>query len=234
MKIILQKVISASGYSSRRKAEELIKSEQVEINGQLATIGDYADPTKDKITINGHLIPSPAIPVYIKLNKPLGYTCTNRIFPGEKNIFDLVRIPERLFVVGRLDKDSRGLVLLTNDGNLTQRLAHPKFQHEKVYEVKTEEKIERPDNILAQFKYGLNIGEEDGVVRVKDIKYLQSNFFIITLSEGKKRQIRRMFKVLNLNITDLKRIKISSLQIGDLKEGKWKYLDKEEIKKLAI
>ena len=234
MKIILQKIISASGYSSRRKAEDLIRSEQVTINGQLATIGDYADPTKDKVAIKGHLLSAPVGPIYLKLNKPLGYVCTNRSFPGEKNIFNLLKSPERLFVVGRLDKDSRGLVLLTNDGDLTQRLAHPKFQHEKVYEVRIKERIERPDNILAQFRHGLNIGEDDGVVRVKDIKYLQNNFFVITLSEGKKRQIRRMFKVLNLNIIDLRRIRISSLEIGNLKEGQWKYLDKEEIKRLKI
>jgi len=168
------------------------------------------------------------------LNKPVGYVCTNRSFPGEKNIFDLLKTTERLFAVGRLDKESRGLVLLTNDGDLAQRLAHPKFQHDKVYEVKTQEKITKSDSIVTQFKKGINIGEEDGVVRVKDIKYLQNGLFVITLSEGKKRQIRRMFKALDLNIIDLKRTKISSLALGNLKEGQWQYLDKEEIKKLKI
>jgi len=234
MKIILQKIIAASGYTSRRKAEELIRSEQVEINGQLATIGDQADPIKDRITIDGRPLSAPATPLYIKLNKPVGYVCTNRSFPGEKNIFDLLKTTERLFAVGRLDKESRGLVLLTNDGDLAQRLAHPKFQHDKVYEVKIQEKITKPENIATQFKKGVNIGEEDGTVRVKDIKYLQNGLFIITLSEGKKRQIRRMFKALDLNIIDLKRTRISSLEIGNLKEGQWQYLDKEEIKKLKI
>jgi len=234
MKIILQKIIAASGYTSRRKAEELIRSEQVEINGQVAMIGASADPIKDKITISGRSLSTPASPIYIKLNKPVGYVCTNRSFPGEKNIFDLLKTTERLFAVGRLDKESRGLVLLTNDGDLAQRLAHPKFQHDKVYEVKTQEKITKSDSIVTQFKKGINIGEEDGVVRVKDIKYLQNGLFVITLSEGKKRQIRRMFKALDLNIIDLKRTKISSLALGNLKEGQWQYLDKEEIKKLKI
>lgn len=234
MKVILQKIIAASGYTSRRKAEELIRSEQVEINGQLATIGDQADPLKDLITIGGRPLSAPATPLYIKLNKPVGYVCTNRSFPGEKNIFDLLKTTERLFAVGRLDKESRGLVLLTNDGDLAQRLAHPKFQHDKVYEVKIQEKITKPENIATQFKKGVNIGEEDGMVRVKDIKYLQNGLFVITLSEGKKRQIRRMFKALDLNIIDLKRTRISSLEIGNLKEGQWQYLDKEEIKKLKI
>jgi len=234
MKIILQKIIAASGYTSRRKAEKLIRSEQVEINGQVAMIGASADPNKDKITVSGQPLSTPASPIYIKLNKPAGYVCTNRIFPGEKNIFNLLKTTERLFAVGRLDKESRGLVLLTNDGDLAQRLAHPKFQHDKVYEVKTQEKITKSDSIATQFKKGVNIGEEDGVVRVKDIKYLQNGLFVITLSEGKKRQIRRMFKALDLNIIDLKRTKISSLALGNLKEGQWQYLDKEEIKKLKI
>lgn len=232
MKIILQKIIAMSGYSSRRKAEELIKSEQVEINGNLATIGDYADPLKDEITVRGHLLPAPATPIYIKLNKPLGYVCTNRNFPGEKNIFDLLKISERLFTVGRLDKDSHGLILLTNDGDLTQRLAHPKFQHEKIYEVRIKEKIEKPENVLAQFRRGLDIGEEDGVVRAKDIKYLQNNLFVIILSEGKKRQIRRMFEALNLEVIDLKRVGLAGLDLGGMKEGHWAYLNEKEIAKL--
>ena len=110
MKMILQKAIAESGYCSRRKAEELIRNGKVEINGSPAFIGEQADPEKDKITIQGHLLPKPEKKIYLMLNKPLGYTCTNRRFPNEKNVFDLVNLPNRLFTIGRLDKNSRGLI----------------------------------------------------------------------------------------------------------------------------
>jgi len=232
MKIILQKIIAGSGYSSRRKAEELIRQGQVQVNGRLAFAGDQADPEKDQITVKGRLIDDQPKKIYIKLNKPLNYTCTNRSFPGEKNIFDLVDIPERLFAVGRLDKDSRGLLLLTNDGELTQRLAHPRFEHDKVYEVKIKENIKNAGEIIKKFKEGINIGE-DGIVRAKDIKHLQKQIFIITLNSGKKRQIRLMFNALSLSVIDLKRINFAGLELADLPEGRWTYLSPEEINNLT-
>lgn len=234
MKMILQKIISNNGYCSRRQADALIRAGQVKINGQLATIGDQADLNRDTITINDHLL-SPADPkIYIKFNKPLGYTCTNRSFKNEKNIFDLVNVPARLFAVGRLDKYSRGLVLLTNDGDLTQHLAHPKFQHEKIYEVKIRGEITNIDKIKTNFLKGINLGDADGVGRAKKIEYLQNQVFIITLSEGKKRQIRRMFSAMDLEVIDLKRINLAGLEIGNLPEGRWTYLTTEEINKLKI
>jgi len=170
MKAVLQKIIAMSGYSSRRQAEELIRNGLVSLNGQLAFLGDSADPQKDIIEINGKTIASLPQPIYIKFNKPLGYVCTNRYFKNEKNIFDLVDINERLFVVGRLDKDSRGLLLLTNDGDLTQKLCHPKFEHEKVYEVKVAGEIANPNAIINKLKTGIDIGEGDGLVKAKEAK----------------------------------------------------------------
>lgn len=234
MKIILQKIIANSGYSSRRKAEELIRTEQVKINGRVAQIGEQADPEKDKITINNKLIPGTPKKIYLKLNKPLGYTCTNRAFKNERNIFDLVRLPDRLFAVGRLDKDSRGLVLLTNDGDLAQRLAHPRFEHEKIYEVRVREAVARPDLIIKRLTGGIDIGEDDGIAKAKRADYLQNSFFVITLNEGKKRQIRRMFQVLDLTLADLKRVNLAGLSLGSLQEGAWSYLTEEEIKNLKI
>lgn len=234
MKMILQKIISNNGYCSRRQADALIRAGQVKINGQLATIGDQADLNRDTITINDRLL-SPADPkIYIKFNKPLGYTCTNRSFKNEKNIFDLVNVPARLFAVGRLDKDSRGLVLLTNDGDLTQHLAHPKFQHEKIYEVEVKGEITNIDKIKTNFLKGIDLGDTDGIGRAKKIEYLQNQIFIITLNEGKKRQIRRMFGAIDLEVIDLKRISLAGLEIGNLPEGRWAYLTTEEINKLKI
>ena len=230
--MILQKAIAASGYCSRRKADELIRAGYVRINGVLATIGDQADPEKGSISVKGRNLPGPEKKIYIKLNKPLDYTCTNKKFKSEKNIFDLIDIPERLFAVGRLDKDSHGLILLTNDGDMAQRLAHPRFQHEKMYEVKVREEVRKPQAVMNKLMQGIDIGEGDGTARIKSVKYLQDRIFIITLTEGKKRQIRRMFAWLGLKVIDLQRIGLAGLGIGILKEGAWAYLSQEEIEKL--
>jgi len=233
MKIVLQKLIADSGYSSRRQAELLIRDAQVKVNGQLAFIGDRADPNVDKVSIRGKTL-DPATPkIYLKLNKPMGYTCTNRQFKGEKNIFDLVETRERLFAIGRLDKDSHGLILLTNDGALTQELTHPKFQHDKIYEVRIKEETNDGAAICRRLMSGVDIGEGDGLVKAKSAKYLQNHSFIITLSEGKKRQIRRMMDVLGLTVSDLKRIDFAGIKLGGLKEGMWTYLSPEEIKSLV-
>ncbi len=232
MKMILQKAIAVSGLCSRRHAEELIRSGRVKVNGTIAFLGEQADPDKDKITVNGHLIPEIEKNVYIMLNKPIGYTCTNRRFPNEKNIFELVDSPVRLFVVGRLDKDSRGLVLLTNDGALTQKLSHPKFENEKNYEVRIRDEVVNPEMVIKKLLGGVDIGEGDGVVRAKRAKYLQNELFVITLNEGKKRQIRRMFEALGTKVSDLKRVSLGGLSLGDLPEGRWDYLTEEEINNL--
>ena len=234
MKMILQKIIAASGYSSRRHAEELIREGHVKVNGALALVGEQADPNIDKITVNGRLIPNLEKKIYIMLNKPEGYTCTNRHFHNEKNIFELVDLPTRLFAVGRLDKDSRGLVLLTNDGDLTQKLSHPKFESEKDYEVKIRDEVINPEMVMKKLQTGVDIGEGDGIVRAKKVKYLQNDLFVITLNEGKKRQIRRMFAVLGTRVADLKRISLGGLSLGNLPEGRWDYLTKEEINNLKI
>ncbi len=232
MKMILQKAIAESGYCSRRKAEELIRNGKVEINGSPAFIGEQADPEKDKITIQGHLLSKPEKKIYLMLNKPLDYTCTNRRFPNEKNVFDLVNLPNRLFTIGRLDKNSRGLILLTNDGDLAQKLSHPKFGHYKEYEVKIKAENINPSLIVKKFSEGVDLGEGDTYVKVIKIKYLQNKIFRITLGEGKKRQIRRMFAALGAKVVNLKRISFSGLTLDNLPEGKWRYLNEEEIKKL--
>ena len=232
MKMILQKAIAASGYSSRRVAEDLVRNGHVKVNGLVALLGEQADPIKDKITVNGHLIPRAEEKVYVMLNKPLGYTCTNRRFANEKNIFDLVQLPYRLFAVGRLDKDSRGLILLTNDGDLTLKLSHPRYEHEKEYEVKIRDEVVNPEMVIKKLLNGVEIGDGDGIVKAVRAKYLQNDLFVITLNEGKKRQIRRMFEVLGTRVIDLRRVSIGGLKLGNLPEGKWDYLDQEEINNL--
>jgi pseudouridine synthase len=232
MKLIIQKIIAQRGYCSRRNGEQLIRDGLVKVNGEIAQIGEQADPEKDRISVQGHPIKRAASPIYLKLNKPLGYTCSNRRFEGEKNIFDLVKTNERLFAVGRLDKNSRGLVLLTNDGELTQKLSHPKFEHEKSYAVKIAGNSINDEFIAKKLLGGIDIGDDDGIVRARKVKYLQNNIFIITLGEGKKRQIRRMFGGLGFDVLDLKRIEIAGLKLGGLKEGQWVDLTEAEIEKI--
>lgn len=228
----LTKVIAESGLVSRRGAEKLIRSGQVKINGRQAPLGAVADPQKDIISVNNRPLPKKADKIYIKLNKPKDYTCTNREFLGEKNIFNLINISERLFAVGRLDKDSCGLVILTNDGDLALRLAHPRYGHIKRYEVTVLETLVRPLGVVASLRRGVDIGSGDGIVRAATIEYLENKTFIITLNEGKKRQIRRMFEALNLTVTSLRRVSFAGLELGGLKEGQWVRLSEKELNRI--
>jgi pseudouridine synthase len=246
MKIVLQKFIAESGYCSRRKAEELIrqsteahKNASVLVNGLQPELGMKVDE-QDEVKVFGKLINLPNAKIYLKLNKPVGYVCTNKSFMEEKNIFQLLpRNFNNLIISGRLDKNSRGLLLLTNDGDLVARLTHPRYEHEKEYIVTIFNFPACADasagrqfsifNITKAFKLGINIGEGEGIVRVKKIESLGENRFKIVLTEGKKRQIRRMFRALGLEVKDLVRTRIGSLELGNLKEGAWAYLTKEEI-----
>ena len=229
MKIVLQKYIAESGFCSRRRAEELIRQKKVKVNNEIAELGTRVSE-KDEVVIAGKEIKLIKKKIYIILNKPAGYTCTNRKFKGEKNIFELVDVKERLYTVGRLDKNSHGLVLLTNDGDLTEQLTHPRFEHEKEYLVKLKVKSEKfkVEEIIKSFRKGVDIGENE-IGKAKNVEYLGDDKFRIILTEGKKRQIKRMFGALNLEVADLKRIRISSVKLGNLKRGKWIYLEKNEI-----
>lgn len=231
MKVVLQKFIAESGYCSRRRAEELIKQGDVFVNGEVAEPGMKADD-KDEIKIFGKIIGLPEEKIYIKMNKPAGYVCTSREFKGEKNIFDLIGKKERLFVAGRLDKDSRGLILLTNDGDLAQKITHPSFKHEKKYIIKLDSSVLNPEIIANRLKSGIDIGDGDGIVKAREAKALSAWEFEMTLGEGKKRQIRRMFMAFGLKVKDLVRVSVGNLELGDLPEGQWRPLKKKEIEEL--
>jgi len=258
MKIVLQKFIADSGLCSRRKAEQLIKDKKVSVNGQEAELGMKVSG-EDKVEVEKKIIKINNKKIYLKLNKPAGYTCTNKKFKGERNIFELINLEERLFAIGRLDKNSRGLVLLTNDGKLTQELTHPGNEHEKEYitqvrqvasckpacpvgrlqaclsgrqaclsgrQVTSNNRREISDklrtiDILREFKRGIDIGEGDGIASAKKIEYLGDDKFKIILTQGKKRQIRRMFGKLGYEVMDLVRIRIDDIKLGSLEEGKW-------------
>lgn len=239
MKIVLQKYIAQAGIGSRRQAEALIKGGNIKINGKLAKLGDRVDE-KDDVRLRGKKITQVREYMYIKLNKPEGYVSTNRSFKDEKNVLELVKISSPLAIVGRLDKDSEGLLLLTNDGDLAHKLTHPKFGIEKVYVVtlshdigkdKKEEK-EKITEIIEKCKAGIEIGLGDGVVQAERIKHLRGRTFEVVLRQGKKRQIRRMFRRLGFHVARLVRVRIANITIGRLRKGQWEHIKKPEIEKL--
>jgi len=226
----LQKFLSTAGVCSRRKGEEFIKAGRVKVNGKtVIEQGVQVDPESDRVEVDGKIIRDDQTMIYVMLNKPAGYI-TSRSHRGEKIVLDLIDVEQRVNPVGRLDKDSTGLLLLTNDGRLHQHLTHPSFDHEKEYTVEVKDPID--DVALGQFREGLLL---DGVkTRPASVKRINNRKFRIILKEGKKRQIRRMVEKVGNQVVNLHRIRISTLLLGNLKMGQWRYLSKKEINALKI
>lgn len=216
----LQKILARHGIASRRKSEELILSGQVSVNGSAVKLGDKADENIDKITINNKPLTVDKKFVYYLLNKPIGYICSLRRRRGEKLAVDLAPHVPRVWTVGRLDKDSSGLLILTNDGRLTEELTHPKHEHQKEYEVTVDRKLK--SSFFQLMKKGVNLAE--GEARADQIKPLAPNKFSLTLHQGWKRQIRRMCFALGYNVVSLRRVRIGQWVLGKLREGEWKTL----------
>ena len=230
MKERLQKILSARGICSRRKAEEYIKEGLVKVNGKMATIGDKADPSIDNIEVDGKVLDARKDLIYYLLNKPKGVVTTNATRADQQTVLDL--LPKKLqgiiFPVGRLDKETTGLLLLTNDGVLAHRLTHPKFEHEKEYEVLTEYPIK--DGQLDKFRKGITISGEKtkpAVVKRKGV-----STFCIVLTEGRNRQIRRMCQKVGAPVKELRRIRIETLKDSTLDLGTMRELTDSEKKKL--
>jgi pseudouridine synthase len=224
----LQKYLSSAGVCSRRQGEEYIKDGRIRVNGHVITVvGTKIDPDTDRVAFDGKLVEMTAHPVYIALNKPRGYV-TSCSHPGEKIVLDLVDIPERIYPVGRLDKDSIGLLLLTNDGRLHHRLSHPSFDHEKEYDVT----VSRPISDSTLQRIGKGMPLMGTKTREAEIERISSRRFRIVLKEGKNRQIRRMVKKVGNRVTRLKRTRVSNIRLGKLAEGSWRYLTKNEKKTL--
>ena len=220
----LQKYLSGAGFCSRRKGEEYIKDGLVMVNDQVVTeLGTKVDPEADRVEVDGTRVEADQKKVYIALNKPRGYV-TSCNHPGEKIVLDFVDIPERIYPVGRLDKDSTGLLLLTNDGRLHHRLSHPSFDHEKEYEVTVASHI--TDGALKSLEKGMPMMGTK--TRPAKIRRISSKRFRIILKEGKNRQIRRMVGKVGGRVIGLKRIRISNIKLGKLSEGSWRYLGEKE------
>lgn len=230
----LNKFLSSSGVASRRKCDELILDGKVEVNGKVVnTLGIKIDEKKDKVKVGGKVIKLPSSFVYIKLNKPKGYACTASDEKGRKTIYDLVECEERLFSIGRLDYDTEGLIILTNDGNFANQVAHPRYKMEKEYRVTVEGEIKESE--LAVMRKGVVVeGQRMPAARVEWLSF-ENGFtkLSVIIDEGQNRQIRRMFEAIGHQIKLLKRVRIGEVRLGGLKRGEYRDLTEAELNLLV-
>ena len=225
----LQKFLSAAGVCSRRKGEVLIAAGRVRVNGQTITVmGTKIDPVCDRVEVDGRQVADRSRLIYLALHKPEGVV-TSCEQADTTVVLDLIDLDARIYPVGRLDKDSTGLVLLTNDGRLHHRLLHPSFDHEKEYDVTVDRPI--PEGALRRLARGMPLmGTRTRPARVTRTS---ASRFRIVLQEGKNRQIRRMVRKVGHKVLHLHRIRVANIQLGDLKPSQWRHLTPEEVKGLT-
>ena len=227
----LQKLIAQAGICSRREAEKIISVGRVTVDGKIITeLGAKADPSKNKIRVDGKLLRFNAEKIYILLNKPRGYVSTAHDERGRKTVLDLLgeNFSGRVYPVGRLDLNSEGLILLTNDGDLTNALIHPRYEVAKTYRAKisgtvTEEKLDK-------LRAGVEL--DDGLTAPAEVYLLEDDLVEVTIHEGRNRQVRRMFAAVGCDVKRLRRIKFAGLTLDGLRVGKWRTLTADEIAQL--
>ncbi len=229
----LNKFLASCGIASRRKCDELIFAGKVKVNGEIIKTPAFKiDPEKDEVSVNENVVKLPK-KIYIALNKPEGVLCSLKDDFGRTLITDLIpEIKERIFPVGRLDFNSEGLILLTNDGELSNRLIHPKYKVEKTYHVLIKGNIDRDS--LERLSNGIELDgkkTQPSKIRILDMGK-KTTFIEIKLKEGKKRQIRRMLKEVGYEVKKLRRVKFGPIKLGRLKKGEWRYLTKKEVENL--
>lgn len=226
----LQKILARAGYGSRRYCESLIAAGRVRVNGRVAALGDKADAESDRITVDGVPLPAAEKPVYILLYKPRGVLSTVSTPDRRPTVRDLVPLPTRLYPVGRLDWDSEGLLLLTNDGELANRLTHPRYEHEKEYRVLV---ARQPDEEqLEAWRHGVVLADgyrtQPADVTVEN-KFGKGAWLRVVLREGHKRQLREMGRQTGLPVVRIVRVRMASLRLGNLKPGEWRELSAAEV-----
>jgi 23S rRNA pseudouridine2605 synthase len=229
----LQKLLAQAGFGSRRACEEFITAGRVRVNGQVAILGQKADPATDKITLDGKPIPSPEKLTYIAMYKPRNVISSVDDEVGRTTVRDLIPELGRLYPVGRLDWDSEGLILMTNDGDLTNRLTHPRYGHEKEYKVLV---ARHPDpEQLSTWRRGVVL--EDGFKTGTAGVFVETGagkgaWLRVTMGEGRKRQIREIGTRLGLPVVRIVRTRIATLRLGNLKPGEWRHLTESEVAEL--
>ncbi|MEA5094360.1 MAG: pseudouridine synthase [Sedimentibacter saalensis] len=227
----LQKYIARCGISSRRKAEDLILNGCVKVNGIVVTeLGTKINPEKDVVLVDNKKISETEGFIYIKLYKPEGYVTTVKDQFGRKTVIDLVDITERIYPIGRLDYNTSGLLLLTNDGDLANKLMHPKYHIYKTYIAEVEGRMS--DEAVMRLKSGVKIEDYKTAPAIVNIVKISSNSSIVQVRiyEGKNRQVRKMLDAVGHPVRTLKRISFGKINLGDLKPGAWVHLNEEEIK----
>jgi 23S rRNA pseudouridine2605 synthase len=228
----LQRTLAQAGYGSRRSCEQLILDGRVTVNGQIPQLGHKVDPLRDEIRVDGEVVRPKQARLYIALNKPPGVVCSLRAQGARQTVTDIVDVPERVYPVGRLDVESEGLVLLTNDGDLTNKLTHPRYGHEKEYRIQ----LRRPPAMKQISAIRRGVVLKDGVKTIPARAWLEdgtnSTWLRIVLKQGRKRQIRETLRVLGLSVRRLIRIRIASIKLGNLQPGKWRHLNAAEVAEL--
>jgi len=231
----LQKILAQAGYGSRRACEQIVEAGRVRVNGTVAQLGQKAEAEKDRILVDGKPIIGKVNYCYVALHKPRNVLSTVESEPGDnrKTVRDLVELPERLYPVGRLDFDSEGLILMTNDGDLANHLTHPRYRHEKEYRVLL---ARRPDEAqLDAWRRGVVL--EDGFRAAPAVVMFESvsgkgAWIRIIMGEGRKRQIREIGSLIGLPVVRIVRVRIGTLRLGNLKARQWRYLTSEEVASL--
>lgn len=221
----LQKIMSAAGIASRRVAEDLIHEGRITVNGVVATLGDKADPTSDVIAVDGVITTVDPSRVLILLNKPIGVISTASDTHDRPTVVELVDVAERVYPIGRLDADSEGLILLTNDGSLTHRLTHPSFGVDKEYLVSVEGEL--PRGALRELRDGIEL--DDGRTAPAKVSQLSPGLLRFVLHEGRNRQIRRMCEAVGHPVTRLVRTRIGTLSDNTLQPGEWRRVTVAEV-----
>lgn len=230
----LQKILSEAGVASRRKAEEMIRKGQVQVNGHTAALGDKADPRRDKVTVRGQLLQADAPQhIYLMLHKPRGYITTMADEKGRKCVAELIKdVPGRVYPVGRLDRESEGLLLLTNDGDFANTMTHPGHEVSKTYRVTVRPGI--TEEQLTRLCVGVPLdGKPTAPAQVHVLSKEPGRVVLeFTLHEGRNREIRRMCEEVGLQVARLKRIAIGPLRLGMLQPGQWRNLEIAELRAL--
>lgn len=228
----LQKALAAAGLGSRRRCEDMIEAARVKVNGRTATLGDRIDLEKDRVEVDDMSIELNIEKKYFLLNKPAGFITTVKDTRGRPTVMDLIKEGERLFPVGRLDKDTKGLLIITNDGYLAQKMMHPRHGVEKTYVV--EGKGYLANQGLQKLRKGMRL--EDGMTQPARVRVMRRSgdhvLLEVTIHEGKKRQVRRMLAAVGLKVLELIRTKVGPLSLKGVEEGSYRPLTPAEVRKL--
>ena len=229
-KIRINKYLSQAGFCSRREADKYITDERVTINGVIAKMGEKIDLEDDTIAVDGKIISKEKEkPVYLAFNKPIGIVCTTDTRVEKDNIIDYINHPKRIFPIGRLDKTSEGLIFLTNDGDIVNKILRAKNKHEKEYHVTVDKPIDH--DFIKQMSKGIPI--LNTVTRPCEVKLIKDQEFKIILTQGMNRQIRRMCEYLGYRVKRLNRIRIMNIKL-DIRVGEWRYFSESELSELKV